>query len=84
MDRMWKLMEEQLSMIFCFSNWVDGGLFREKQVEGGIGRPTGENQENCFKYAEFETTTENPSGDIKSAAGRATEANADVNVSSDR
>lgn len=52
-------MEEQLSMISYFSNLVDGGLFREKQIEGGVGKPIGENQENYFKYAEFETTTEN-------------------------
>lgn len=63
-------------------------LERNKLREG-VGRTTGENQKNCFKYAEFETTTENPSGAVKSAAGQAIEAKADVrardiNVSSDR
>ena len=31
---MQKLMEEQLSMISSLINWVDGGLFREKQLRG--------------------------------------------------
>lgn len=47
------------------------------------------NQEVCFEYAEFERTTDNPAGNIKLAAGQATEAKADdgasnTNVSGDR
>lgn len=61
---------------------------REKHAERGAGRQMRENQEICFEYAEFKRTTDNPAGNIKSAAGRATEAKgddrtSDTNVPSD-